>query len=193
MKFIIVLLATSILFLSGCTKKLATTTTTTITIIEERKDALEPPTFSPVAGTFKTEQAVFLTSTTEGVKIRYTTDGSDPTNTSLQYRGVPIKVSSNTVIKAIASKDGAENSTVATSEYIIEKEIKGVKDVAGKKYFIRRGDNLWNICKKEYGDPWYYPALYEANPKLKSPRKILAGTYLTIPNKSDLKRWDFSK
>jgi len=180
--------------LSGCTKKqTTTTTTTTITIIEETKEKLEAPTFSPISGSYSTEQSVFISAKTEGAKIRYTTDGTEPNDTSSQYKGVPIKVSSNTVIKAIALKDGFETSAVSSAEYTIEKDIKGVKNVDGKKYFIRYGDNLWNICKKEYGDPWYYPSLFEANPTLKSPRKILAGTYLIIPSKSDLKRWDFSK
>jgi len=72
------------------------------------------------------------------------------------------------------------------------KEVVGVKDISGKKHFIRRGENLWNICKKYYNDPWFYPSLAEKN-NLKSPRKIIAGTYLVIPSKTELKRWDFKK
>jgi len=71
-------------------------------------------------------------------------------------------------------------------------EIKGVRDLKGKKHFIRKGQNLWNICKKYYSDPWYYPDLAKVN-GIKNPRKIYAGTYMIIPPKSSLKRWDFKK
>ncbi|HPO49209.1 MAG TPA: chitobiase/beta-hexosaminidase C-terminal domain-containing protein [Spirochaetota bacterium] len=198
-------LITAVIF-SGCSKK-ETTTTTTITIINETKEKASSPSFSPVGGSYDKEQNVFLSTETEGAKIRYTVDGSEPNELSNLYRGIPVKVSSSLTLKAIAMKDGFDPSSVSSADYTINKtenlkeevkeeikeEIKGVKNVEGKKYFVRWGDNLWNICKKEYGDPWFYPALFEANPKLRSPRKILAGTYLIIPNKSDLKRWDFSK
>jgi nucleoid-associated protein YgaU len=72
------------------------------------------------------------------------------------------------------------------------KSIIGKKDLKGKKHYIRWGENLWNISRKYYMDPWYYPSLAEIN-NLKNPRKIFAGTYLIIPNKTDLSRWDFKK
>jgi len=73
-----------------------------------------------------------------------------------------------------------------------EEDIKGVRNLVGKKHFIRRGDNLWNLCKRYYSDPWYYPDLAKVN-DIKNPRKIYVGKYLIIPDKSNLKRWDFSK
>lgn len=83
--------------------------------------------------------------------------------------------------------------TTTTTIYVAPKpETTGVKTLSGKKHFIRRGDNLWNICKKYYGDPWYYPDLAKYN-NLRSPRFIIAGQNLIIPDKSELKRWDFSK
>ncbi|MBR3732775.1 MAG: LysM peptidoglycan-binding domain-containing protein, partial [Spirochaetales bacterium] len=75
---------------------------------------------------------------------------------------------------------------------VYEPQTTGVKQLNGKKHFIRRGDNLWNICKRYYGDPWYYPDLAKYN-NLRSPRFIIAGQNLIIPDKSELKRWDFSK
>ena len=84
-------------------------------------------------------------------------------------------------------------TTIKKEEVVVkDDEIKGVRKIEGKKHFIRRGDNLWNICKKYYGDPWYYPDLASVN-NIKNPRLILAGKYLTIPPKSSLKRWDFSR
>lgn len=80
----------------------------------------------------------------------------------------------------------------ATKDIVIKKEPIGIQSTSGKRHYIRWGDNLWNICKKYYNDPWYYPSLAETN-NIKKPRKIYAGTYITIPDKSDLKRWDFKK
>jgi molecular chaperone DnaK (HSP70) len=73
-----------------------------------------------------------------------------------------------------------------------EKKITGLKDLEGTRHYIRWGDNLWTICKKYYGDPWYYPAVADYN-SIKNPRRIFAGTYLTVPPKSNIKRWEFVK
>ncbi len=83
-----------------------------------------------------------------------------------------------------------ESSKSSSSEPVQKEKIIGEKSPKGIKHYIRWGDNLWNICKKYYDDPWYYPALAEAN-NIKNPRLIYAGTNLIIPPKSDLKRWDF--
>jgi molecular chaperone DnaK (HSP70) len=69
-----------------------------------------------------------------------------------------------------------------------KKEITGVKDLEGKKHFVRKGDNLWNICKKYYGDPWYYTDLAKKN-NIKNTRLIYKGTYITIPDKNYLTRY----
>ena len=77
------------------------------------------PTFSPVAGTYTEVQNVAITSATEGATIYYTTDGTtEPTTESAVY-SEPIAVGANMTIKAIAVKEGMDNSAVATAEYII--------------------------------------------------------------------------
>ena len=76
------------------------------------------PTFSPVAGTYKSAQTVTISTTTEGATIHYTTDGSEPTVTSTTYDSSnKPTVSTNTTIKAIAVKDSYNNSTVASATY----------------------------------------------------------------------------
>lgn len=78
-------------------------------------------------------------------------------------------------------------------EQTIEKEEPaGVNVLEGQKHYIRYGDNLWNICKRYYGDPWYYPDLAKQN-NIAVPRRIYAGQYIIIPQKSKVQRWDFSK
>jgi len=60
-------------------------------------------------------------------------------------------------------------------------------------HFIKYGDNLWNISKIYYNDPWYYPALAKANPQIKNPSLIYAGKYISIPPKSELRRQEIVK
>ena len=76
------------------------------------------PTFSPAAGTYTEAQTVSINCATEGATIYYTTDGDDPTTNSTVYNN-PISVSSNMTIKAMATADGYNNSTVATAAYTI--------------------------------------------------------------------------
>ena len=79
------------------------------------------PTFDPVSGNYITPQQVSIFCATDDATIYYTLDGSEPNENSLVYVD-PIEVSqqnTNTIIKAIAMKDGWTASEVATSEYFI--------------------------------------------------------------------------
>ena len=77
------------------------------------------PTFTPIAGTYTEAQSVTIACATEGASIYYTLDGSTPTASSTLYTA-PIAVATTTTIKAIATKEGYNNSAVATAEYEIE-------------------------------------------------------------------------
>ena len=72
------------------------------------------PTFSPAAGTYTSAQNVTISTTTAGATIYYTTDGTEPTDSSSVY-STPIYVSKTTTIKAMAAKEGMTNSSVATA------------------------------------------------------------------------------
>lgn len=76
------------------------------------------PTFSPAEGTYTSTQSVSISTETDGATIYYTTDGSTPTTSSTVYSSA-ISVSSNSTIKAIAVKDGYNNSSVASASYVI--------------------------------------------------------------------------
>ena len=79
----------------------------------------ETPAADPGSGSVEVNTAVTLTTATEGAKIFYTTDGSEPDLTSKLYTG-PILITAETVIKAIAVKAGMTNSDVATFNYTVE-------------------------------------------------------------------------
>ena len=66
--------------------------------------------------TFTPTLTVSLSCPTEGATIRYTTDGSDPTDTSNIY-SAPFNISATTIIKARAYKSGMLPSKIVTAEY----------------------------------------------------------------------------
>ncbi len=76
------------------------------------------PTFSPAGGTYYEPQTVSINCNTEGATIYYTTDGTEPTTESSVYSS-PLVIANSTTVKAIACKEGMENSNVATAEYNI--------------------------------------------------------------------------
>ncbi|MGA3008473.1 MAG: choice-of-anchor tandem repeat GloVer-containing protein [Opitutaceae bacterium] len=77
------------------------------------------PTFSPVAGTFSCAQVVTISTATSGATIRYTTDGSTPTETyGALYTG-PVGINATSTVQAIAYKSGLLESPVAEAGYTI--------------------------------------------------------------------------
>ncbi len=84
------------------------------------------PVFTPGAGAVIAGTKVVISTTTEGAEIHYTVDGTEPTAASTLYTEA-IEVSEAMTIKAIAVKEGAEDSEVVTAEYTIREagEYKG--------------------------------------------------------------------
>ena len=77
------------------------------------------PVFSVKTGKYSAAQTVALTSETEGAKIYFTTDGTDPTEQSTCYTA-PITVSETCTVKAIAVADGMKVSDIASAVYMID-------------------------------------------------------------------------
>lgn len=99
--------------------------TTSITITVSAAGIVGAPTPSVESGTYTENQKVALASSTEGATIYYTTNGSEPGRTSgTRYTG-PITVpgtegqSITTTLKAIAVKNGMQDSEVKTFTYTI--------------------------------------------------------------------------
>ena len=93
--------------------------TVTVKIKIDSPAKVDAPVASPGSGTYEETQSVKLSCATEGAVIRYTTDGSEPVEDSLEYTGA-IEVGSTTTIKACAFRDGMAKSDVATFDYEIE-------------------------------------------------------------------------
>ena len=77
------------------------------------------PTFTPAPGAYSGSVIVAILCATNGATIRYTTDGSDPTSRSSQYRG-SLTFTSTTTLKAKAFKIGMTASDVASGTYTKE-------------------------------------------------------------------------
>ena len=86
------------------------------------------PTFSVAEGTYFETQNVTITTATAGATIYYTTDGAEPTTGSSVYSD-PIAVSTNMTIKAIAVKNGLENSAVASATYAMGPIFASLEDL----------------------------------------------------------------
>ena len=76
-------------------------------------------TFSPAGGTFTEDKYVTLATTTLGATIRYTEDGSMPTEITGFIYYYPLFVSNSSTIKAIAFKSGAPSSIVTSATFTI--------------------------------------------------------------------------
>ncbi|MBN2190689.1 MAG: OmpA family protein [Candidatus Aureabacteria bacterium] len=66
--------------------------------------------------------------------------------------------------------------------------VKDVKEIAPevrvevKEYSVQKGDTLWKISEKVYGDPTRWTRIFDANKnKLKSPNDLKVGQILEIP------------
>lgn len=74
------------------------------------------PQFNPVSCLFYPSTNVEITCATSGATIRYTLNGTDPTESSAVYTG-PITVADDTEIRARAWKSGMNPSVVVTATY----------------------------------------------------------------------------
>jgi 6-phosphogluconolactonase (cycloisomerase 2 family) len=78
------------------------------------------PIFSPAPGTFGSAQNVTITTTTPGATIRYTTDGTTPTETVGTVYASPVPIAATLTLKAVAYRSGWTTSTVTTGTYTIQ-------------------------------------------------------------------------
>ena len=74
------------------------------------------PQFDPASCLFYPSTNVAISCAADGAIVRYTTDGSDPTESSPVYTG-PIFIDDDTIVKARAWKDGMNPSAVAAEMY----------------------------------------------------------------------------
>lgn len=87
-------------------------------VVYSLRGVVSSPVVNVPGGNYDEKQVVSLSSETIGADIYFTTDGSDPTINSRRYT-TPITISSSTVLRAIASKVGYDDSDIVEARYII--------------------------------------------------------------------------
>lgn len=54
---------------------------------------------------------------------------------------------------------------------------------------VVKGDTLWDICEKYYGDPNLWPQLWEMNPFITNPHLLEAGDVITLLDMETIRLW----
>ncbi len=85
---------------------------------EPASEEVDSPTFSQTGGLYNASLSLAINTTTTDASIYYTTDGSDPDESSLLYNE-PILIDASQVIRAKAFKMGATTSGTITQTYLI--------------------------------------------------------------------------
>ena len=88
-------------------------------------NVVETPVIAPNGGTYYNAFDATITCVTADAVIRYTTDGTEPTETSTVYIA-PVTISTTTTLKAKAWKTGMEASMVATATYNFPPEVANI-------------------------------------------------------------------
>ncbi len=77
------------------------------------------PLISLPTGTYTNQQSVTITTTTSGATIKYTTDGSTPSQSNGTLYSGAVIINTSSTLKAIAYKTAFTNSDVSSSNYTI--------------------------------------------------------------------------
>ncbi len=79
----------------------------------------QKPVIELAGGSYRGSQSVSMSTAEQNAEIRYTTNGSTPTQSSAKYTGA-ITVNKTTALRARAFKSNLLGSTVATATYLID-------------------------------------------------------------------------
>lgn len=128
--------------------------TKTITHFTVNVPDVETPTISPKTDTtYYSAQKITIATTTEDAAIYYTTDGAVPTadveDGHSHLYTAPFTISENTTIKAVAVKEGLDNSAVATATYTVDASMKVMitsPDSDLDTSFVTIGYEVYNVA-----------------------------------------------
>ena len=88
-------------------------------------NVVETPVITPYGGTYYEAFDATITCATADAVIRYTTDGTEPTETSTVYTA-PVTINATTTLKAKAWKTGMEASLMAAATYNFPHEVANI-------------------------------------------------------------------
>jgi hypothetical protein len=142
-------------------------------------DTAAIPTANPPGGTYNTAQTVTLSTTTDGASIYYTISGSTPDTI---YNNSPLPIPYSLTIKAIAVKDGMNNSKVMTETYTIDSgtETPIALSLGGVEAQLTASTGV--ISMNNYADPPAIGAFAITDTAIKS---AVNGTAITVQLTAD--------
>ncbi len=112
----------------------------------EPVEKVSAPVILPETGSYPSAQEITITSQTQGAVIRYTTDGTLPTETNGTIYTQPFIVSETTTINAVAFLSGLANSDMAGSTIIIVSPPQSLK-IEAENYI-----NMSNVATEPCSD-----------------------------------------
>ena len=174
------------------------------------KETVATPAFSVASGAVDSGTTVTITCSTEGAKIYYTTDGTEPTASSTEYTSA-ISVTAAVTLKVIALKNGMNDSAVATASYTITVETPAFSVESGA---VNSGKEVTISCTTEGAKIYYttdgteptassteYTAAISVTPPMTlkaiavksgmNDSAVASASYLVIPTKATCVPGDF--
>lgn len=115
-------------------------------------ETVATPVISPEAGNYNAPQLITITCETAEAVIHYTTDGSDPTAESTSYTE-PFTLSASATVKAIAVKEGMNNSQIASAAYtmpVFLENLAAVYSTANNDQYKITGDVVFVFRDHRY-------------------------------------------
>jgi len=133
----------------------------TIVADDDVPDSAQTPEFSVDEGSYSEAQTITITSSTPGASIRYSLEGSPPSETVGTLYTVPITIVGNCTLKAVAYKTNLATSPIAVANYTITDGVKAprVNIYAGTYYgsvavsFASVGSDEVLVYTKDGNDP----------------------------------------
>lgn len=104
----------AVAYMSGWTTSDVTSGAYMITLI------VAAPEFSPLPGTYESAQDVAITTSTSGAAIRYTVNGTTPTEAIGTVYSAPVHIPETLTLKAVAYRAGWTTSSVTAGQFTIE-------------------------------------------------------------------------
>jgi hypothetical protein len=111
------------------------------------------PIVSPLGGTYENAVTVTITSINQGTTIRYTLDGSAPSETNGQIYTGAFTLTQNATVKAIAYGRGWIDSPVAAVDYTVLpplpywRNLQGLAANGSQDFANPSGDGISNLAK----------------------------------------------